>query len=161
MTRQGAFEVRDHPANQRWMREEWDRRHPEDVMLLAGVQKVTVVERLAGSSWQIVQTVPDGQVWRHPGERLGVIWTISLQDDQRPWLHVSVTKPGRVPDHEEMRKAKDAFIGEVRYAYAVFPPKEVYVNVHERCLHLFAPAWSGEPPLPEFSHLTPSGHRVI
>lgn len=51
--------------------------------------------------------------------------------------HVSVSHPKRVPSWDEMRTAREWMIpGHVTMAI-LFPPEAEYVNVHERCLHLW------------------------
>ncbi len=59
------------------------------------------------------------------------------KDDDRFWVHISVSRASRCPTHEEMCEVKQAFLGD-RYAYAVYPPKSEYVNIHAFCLHLWA-----------------------
>lgn len=57
---------------------------------------------------------------------------------------------------------KEIFVGD-RYAYAVWPPSDRYVNLQPNVLHLWAPWWpeSVDGVLPEFSRVLPSGDRTI
>lgn len=57
------------------------------------------------------------------------------------WEHVSVTtKNGkRCPTWEEMCAIKDMFFLPDECVVQYHPPKKVYVNVHEYCLHLWKP----------------------
>lgn len=82
---------------------------------------------------------------------LRVLVDASIKADDQVWLHVSYSRKGWVPNHADTCKIKTAFIGE-RYAYAVFPPSDQYVNIHPNCLHLWA-RLDGErgQVLPEFS----------
>lgn len=67
----------------------------------------------------------EGKVWRH--------------------LSVSCASPPRVPTWDELRRAKELFLGDEK-AVMVFPSKREYVNDHPHVLHLF----SGPDGLPDF-----------
>ncbi len=56
-----------------------------------------------------------------------------------PWIHVSVSRTDRIPDWEDLRLTKLAFIGPSRYAIQIVPPVDEYVNIHPNCLHLWSP----------------------
>jgi hypothetical protein len=82
---------------------------------------------------------------------LRAIIDCSQKDDDRWWVHISISRQSRTPTHEEMAAAKVSFLGN-RYAYAVYPPVEQYVNIHAHCLHLWAVIDVGDGRiLPEFS----------
>ena len=51
--------------------------------------------------------------------------------------HVSVSHPSRVPSWDEMRTAREAMTPDEVTMAILFPPSAAYVNVHERCLHLW------------------------
>ena len=51
--------------------------------------------------------------------------------------HVSVSHPSRVPSWDEMRTAREAMTPDEVTMAILFPPRSEYVNVHERCLHLW------------------------
>lgn len=51
--------------------------------------------------------------------------------------HVSVSHPKRVPSWDEMRTAREAMTPDGVTMAILFPPSSEYVNVHERCLHLW------------------------
>jgi hypothetical protein len=63
-----------------------------------------------------------------------------------------VSRKKYIPSRLDMVMVNEAFIGD-RYAYAVFPPSEQYVNVHLNCLHLWSLAERDGRVLPEFSGL--------
>lgn len=62
------------------------------------------------------------------------------------WLHVSFSRPNRIPSYDEIQLVKENFFGD-RKAIMVFPSKEHYVNVHKYCLHLW---YSKDNPIPDF-----------
>lgn len=62
------------------------------------------------------------------------------------WLHVSFSRPNRIPSYEEVQLVKENFFGD-RKAIMVFPTKEHYVNTHKYCLHLW---YSIDNPIPDF-----------
>lgn len=63
----------------------------------------------------------------------------SEMDDGSWWLHISVSKPNRLPTWDEMKKVKDEFLGEDTEAFHIIPKKKDFVNVHRFCLHMWSP----------------------
>jgi hypothetical protein len=110
--------------------------------------------------WEIVQPWGSGFALREKSGGLRVIVDCEYKRDEKAWVHVSVSRVDRIPSHEDMRRVKEAFIGD-RYAYAVFPPRENYVNIHTKCLHLWALAEGDSRVLPEFSEELPLIGRSI
>lgn len=83
--------------------------------------------------------------------RLAAILSCQIEDDGRAWLHLSVSHRERIPTHGEMRTVKELFLGD-RYAYAVWPPRVKYVNLHPNVLHVFALLEARDrQPLPDFT----------
>ena len=113
------------------------------------------------SGWSVQPFGPDGAIYRqvHHGPT-SVICTVADREDSREWLHVSIAHRSRLPTWEELRWAKDYFIGPGRYACIVFPPLDCYVNIHPNALHLWSPL-TGDWPLPEFSGEIAPGVRSI
>lgn len=68
----------------------------------------------------------------------------------REWIHLSVSRKDWIPSWDDLRKVKVDFLGPDSYAYTVYPPASEYVNIHEKCLHIYS-LESGERVLPEFS----------
>ena len=81
--------------------------------------------------------------WSYKGLR--VIASVCLYNGWE-WLHVSFSRPNRIPSYEEVQLVKENFIGD-RKAFMVFPTKEHYVNIHKYCLHLW---YSKDNPVPDF-----------
>lgn len=82
------------------------------------------------------------------GDTLLVIASGATEADGKRWIHVSLSRPSRLPSWEDVREVKDTFIGPDRKAIQVLPPKAEYVNVHRYTLHLFC-CLDGDP-LPDF-----------
>ena len=62
----------------------------------------------------------------------------------------------------QKQTVKLAFIGPEKYAYAVWPPTDKYVNIHPHCLHLWARLdLTDGRVLPEFSEILPEVGRSI
>jgi hypothetical protein len=100
--------------------------------------------------WQVIQ--PWGCGWALQNSNgLRAIIDCERKEDDRYWVHLSISRVGRTPTHEDMAAAKRAFFGDAHYAYSVFPPKSKYVNIHGYCLHLWALAEGDGRVLPEFS----------
>lgn len=77
--------------------------------------------------------------WEHERTYLTVLRSLSQVKDGGHWIHVSVARPDRMPSWMEMAKVRDEFLGPTVEAYHVCPRAEDYVNVHQYCLHLWAP----------------------
>lgn len=99
--------------------------------------------------WHHIDWWGDGHCFAHKNG-LRLIIDCETKEDGKSWLHVSVSRKNWNPSHDDMCLVKRAFIGN-RYAYAIYPPKEVYVNIHSHCLHLWALAEGDGRALPEFS----------
>jgi len=110
-----------------------------------------VVELLARRppGWTLVESRGDGNAYaQSPRMLLRVIESFSIEQDDRYWQHISLSRPERIPSWSDIRAVKDAFLGSEREAYVVLPPAARYVNLHPHVLHL----WSclDGPVLPEF-----------
>lgn len=101
--------------------------------------------------WEVVQPWGDGFACRQKTGGLRVIVDCEVKADGSEWMHVSCSRKAWTPTHEDMALVKHAFIGDDRYAYAVWPPSQYYVNVHAHCLHLWARLEGDGRVLPEFS----------
>lgn len=82
---------------------------------------------------------PAVRVFEHKLVDLRVLRSLSKTRDGSMWIHVSVSRPDRIPNWAELSKVKDEFIGVNREAYQVLAAKKDHVNVMEFCLHLWAP----------------------
>ncbi len=100
--------------------------------------------------WYVNQRWGDGYACQQNRGGLRVIVDCEVKSDGKEWIHVSVSRKTWTPNHEDMALVKRDFIGEDLYAYSIWPPREVYVNIHNHCLHLWALA-DGAAVLPEFS----------
>lgn len=98
--------------------------------------------------YMTLQQREDGTSMRSP-KGLMVISSIQRQGED-VWLHVSYSYPNKTPTHADTCRIKNDFFGENIYAYAIFPPKEKYVNLHKHCLHLWG-CMNDDQKLPEFS----------
>lgn len=72
-----------------------------------------------------------------PRHRLMVIVSGNTEADGKRWIHVSYSRPSRIPSYEDLCLVKDRFIGADRQAISVHPPASQHVNLHATCLHLF------------------------
>ncbi len=102
------------------------------------------------SGWYVNQKWGDGYACLQNSGGLRVIIDCEPKSDGKEWIHVSVSRKSWTPSHEDMALVKRDFIGDL-YAYSVWPPREVYVNIHNHCLHLWALADNSDGRvLPEF-----------
>lgn len=107
--------------------------------------------------WTVIRQWGDG--WAVQNGGLRAIIDCSIKADGNWWLHLSVSRKAWNPTHDDMAIAKAAFLGD-RYAYAVWPPADKYVNIHPYCLHLWA-RLDGTAVLPEFSDIVPGAGRSV
>jgi hypothetical protein len=119
---------------------------------LDAAQRARVFAALDPRLWALVMERGDGQCWdaRGPERNLRVIWSIATELDGRAWLHVSVSRPDRLPSYSDMQRVQTLFVGIDRTAYSVWPRRDRHINLHEHCLHLWA-VLEGDEPLPDFS----------
>ncbi len=83
-------------------------------------------------------------IWKHALVSMSVLRSKAIMKDGTIFMHVSIARPDRLPTWEELKKVKDEFIGENMAAYHVLPAKKDYVNIHNFCLHLWAPENEGQ-----------------
>lgn len=60
-----------------------------------------------------------------------------ITSDGEGWDHVSVSLRNRCPNWDEMCFIKDLFFESEETVIQLHPPKSVYKNVHNYCLHLW------------------------
>lgn len=75
--------------------------------------------------------------YKHIAMPLMVVCSAQVEYDGRRWMHVSCSRPNRLPSWEELRLVKDTFIGRDRNALQILPRQEEYVNIHPYVLHLW------------------------
>lgn len=118
-------------------------------------------------SWTMIQEKPAGGAFKRGS--LQVLFTVQKYEDRRVWLHVSVCgRKGNtwgpsdprhastyyLPTYEEIKRVKNDFIGENKWAYQIFAPAKKHVNVNPYVLHLYAlmdQHDDGESALPDFT----------
>jgi hypothetical protein len=66
-----------------------------------------------------------------------VFFTVDDFGEGGQWLHLSVSCHQRLPTWEELKKAKETFMGDI-FAMQVLPPKNSYLNINPYVLHLFS-----------------------
>lgn len=124
--------------------------HPINIARVAAGEPELKID-FPPAGWMLRDRWGDGYCFVRREPRLMVLVDCEKKNDGRYWVHVSVSKLGWCPTHEEMCLVKRDFLGD-RYAYAVYPPKDKYVNIHARCLHLWSLAEGLDGRiLPEFS----------
>lgn len=133
--------------------------HPLDAGLME-VGAATSGLEFPPKGWRILQPWGSGYALMS-STALRAIIDCSQKDDGQWWCHLSVSRGSRTPTHEDMCEAKRAFFGD-RYAYAVHPPQERYVNIHQHCLHLWCLVDRKDGRvLPEFDAVLPGVGRSI
>lgn len=105
------------------------------------------------SSWTVAGLTPCGGYFRRGSIQVGI--SVLRYGDRRVWLHVSACgirghKPSFLPEWEDLKRVKNDFIGEDKWAYQVFPSAKHYVNQNPYVLHMFA-LFENEPALPDFT----------
>lgn len=111
-------------------------------------ERVAIASRLPDKTWKRVGHGEDGEAWESMDLR--VIWSMAVENDDRLWMHVSVSRSTRLPSYSDMTRVKELFVGIDRVAYTVLAPANKHVNIHPNCLHLWA-VIDGDDPLPDFT----------
>jgi hypothetical protein len=118
-------------------------------MLIDGLRMRRVMGR---NQWRV--PVSHGSGWRmsHVNGDGNVIatWYEIVDDDgvHDLWIHASMSRRGRVPSYEDLKRLHRAvFPG---WAYSVWAPPSEHVNLHEHVLHIFGPV-DGLARLPDFT----------
>lgn len=62
-----------------------------------------------------------------------------IASDGGGWDHVSVSTNHRCPTWQEMAAVKELFFRDDEAVFQFHPPKQLHVNYHEFCLHLWRP----------------------
>lgn len=99
-------------------------------------------------AWHRLEVRIDGASYRNYTSHLTAIISGQVELDGRGWVHLSIAHPKRMPSYEELKIAKERFLGDVM-AYQVFAPRSEHVNLHSRALHLWH-CLDG-PALPDFT----------
>lgn len=81
--------------------------------------------------WKYLGRMPIGEAYQHKATSLKV-------------LHVSVSRKSRLPSWDDLKRAKNTFMGLDVDAYHVIPKADDHVNLHNYCMHLWA-EWRQEP----------------
>lgn len=90
-----------------------------------------------------------------PTLKLRAMLSCTRHEDQREWLHLSVSHKDRIPKWSEVKLAKGIFLGD-REGYIVLPPQARYVNINSYVLHVFALRDPKQAALPDFTRGTGS-----
>ncbi len=95
--------------------------------------------RRSDVKWPPGSSHPAASTWLHPIMGLQVLRSIATMEDGSQWIHVSVARRSKMPNWEDLSKVKKDFIGDDLEAYQVMAKASDHVNVHQFCLHLWAP----------------------
>jgi hypothetical protein len=128
-------------------------------MPLSEAAEEACVPRVLPVGWEPHRGFP-GYAWTNtlvgsPMRGVSVMLSAGVEEDGRGWLHVSLSRAGRIPSWEDCCVVKALFIGEERWAYQVLAPRSEHFTLPDgpgrlgKVLHLWAPL-DGEPRLPNF-----------
>lgn len=112
-------------------------------------------QNLTAPQWIKISQGMDGDAWMRGVVK--IIWSLAIEADEQPWLHVSVSRARRpeepiiLPSYFDMQRAKNIVVGKERFAYSVWAPTAEHVNLNPGVLHLFAPMGEAGLPLPDFT----------
>lgn len=112
----------------------------------------TILRRLAKAG-SVLPFGPTGQGFAYDFARddARIIVTLGAAgvDDRDDRVHASISRPDQMPSYEDLVMLHHAVWGDDGYAYQVFAPRRVHVNIHPNALHLWG-LLDGSPELPEF-----------
>lgn len=61
---------------------------------------------------------------------------VMVSKDNGLW-HMSISRKDRLPNYEEIKYARYAYLPDDIYIAQIFPPTSEFVNAHQFCLHLW------------------------
>lgn len=110
---------------------------------IPNLMKVISVERVLRSTppkgWRALKEgVLVDRVVAYERLDIVVIESIDKMNDGQRWHHLSVSRHDKLPTWKELRRVRDAFLGEETEAIHAIPNKADYVNVHKYCMHVWA-----------------------
>ena len=106
--------------------------------------------QLESRGWKLIENRVDGVMYQNRSDKLAAIVSVAKEADGKEWVHLSVSKPSRVPTYDELCKMKELFLGDDLEAYQKFVARKDHINIMPNCLHLWA-CLEG-PQLPDFSN---------
>jgi hypothetical protein len=109
-----------------------------------------LLPRILPYPWHIVGTDPEGGL-AYDSDRLRAIVDAHVEEDGKPWMHLSVSRRDRrVPTWDDLVAVRDLFLGRERLAVQVLPPRSQHYDagLGTEVLHLWAPL--EHYPLPDF-----------
>lgn len=68
---------------------------------------------------------------------LRVLVSIDIMQNNKEYLHISVSREDKLPSWADMKTAKSIFIGTEKEAFHVLPKESEFVNFCKNCLHLW------------------------
>lgn len=68
---------------------------------------------------------------------LAVIISCCRYEDNKNWIHLSISRKDKLPSWSEFVQVKEIFLGKESTAIQVIPPRSQWVNDHPFCLHLW------------------------
>lgn len=87
--------------------------------------------------WKQVQSKHPALIAFVTGSQLKVIISGDVEEDGNRWIHLSMSRPNRIPHWNDIKRVKSDFLGDETPAIQVFPPKDEWINHHEFVLHLW------------------------
>lgn len=116
----------------------------------SSINSLKVRQALGRDDWGIPkQFGQDGWLFKRQDGDGALIVTAFDYETPDLWIHASISRKGRLPSYGDLVMMHVAVFGD-GYAYQVFAPPTLHVNIHEFALHLFGRA-DGKPALPEFA----------
>jgi hypothetical protein len=88
------------------------------------------------NGWRQERHGPCGFAY-HAASGLSVIETVGDPQEYGEWLHISASRPERVPSWTDMTMIKRILLGGDTQAIMVIPTEREYVNIHPNVLHLW------------------------
>jgi len=101
-------------------------------MAKSGVKMYEITEKDAGYTQNVIPGAKLYSMKTLRGQQLKII----VSRDARRW-HLSISHPERYPVWDEIITAREKLIPNNVYMVMCLPPKEVYVNLHKNCFHLW------------------------
>lgn len=86
---------------------------------------------------EIPSPAPGCRAFMSSSRKLGVIVSGQTEQDDKRWIHVSVSHRDRLPNWEELVLVRDQFLGKEARCLHLVSKASQHVNIHPYCMHIW------------------------
>ena len=96
----------------------------------------------APSGWKRLGVLAGVMAYAHVTTSMRVTVSLDTFEGGERFLHVAVSRRGRLPSWDDLKRVKTVFMGRDVDAFHIIPRADDHINMHEYTMHLWTP-WEG------------------